>query len=110
MARAEASGTEDRPSLSEALETIRDGVTNRADENERVHTLSEIAREYDVPQQAIAHPKVTQALFRYEFDAEQVRGEIRRGNETYDFGTHVDEVVDVLREAGQRLGCEGQKK
>jgi hypothetical protein len=78
--------------LESALTVLRDGVNGRGDENERVSELMDVAREMDVPQRGVAHPKITQAIFRYEFGPEGVRGEIKRAIDTYGMRTITDDV------------------
>lgn len=110
----ESTSNIDDETLESALTVLRDGVNGRDDENERVSALMDVAHEVDVPQKGVAHPKITQAIFRYEFGAEGVRGEIRRAIETYGMCTITDDVVSVLVETANRIedtdGPEGPKQ
>ena len=93
----------DDETLESALSTLRDGVATRDDETERVSTLMDIARDRGVPPKAMVHPKTTQALFRYEFGPEGVRGEIDRGIDTYRFDTCLGDVLAVLVAAAEQI-------
>jgi hypothetical protein len=90
-----------------ALDALRDGIGGYGD---RTHASAAVLRAVDdlaVPTGLLSHPKVEQSIWRYEHDAETVRGEIERTIDRY----HEDDeepvagsdVVAAFRVAAVRL-------
>jgi uncharacterized protein Yka (UPF0111/DUF47 family) len=86
-------------SLAEALEQLREGVETRREENSVIHDILAVASAFDVDTEPFRHPKITQSIFRYEHEADLVRGEIERGVETYDFDAKPEAIVTILKQA-----------
>jgi hypothetical protein len=90
-----------------ALDALREGINGYGD---RIHASAAVLRaveDLSVPTDLLSHPKIEQSIWRYEHDAETVRGEIERTIDRY----HEDDeepvagsdVVAAFRVAAARL-------
>lgn len=92
-------------SFEDALRVLRKDIDHRSQRTRRVNTLCEVARQHDVSPNAVGHPRITQALFRYaHFPPSMVRGEIEQANEIYHLGAALEEVVEVIVSAAVYVG------
>lgn len=89
------------------LDALRDGIDGYGD---RISASAAVLRAVDdlgVPADLLSHPKIEQSIWRYEHDAETVRGEIERTIDRY----HEDDeepiagsdIVAAFRVAAARL-------
>jgi hypothetical protein len=90
-----------------ALDALRDGIDGYGD---RISASAAVLRSIDdltVPTDLLSHPKIEQSIWRYEHDAETVRGEIKRTIDRYheNDGEPVasSDVVAAFRVAAARL-------
>ena len=86
-----------------ALNALREGIDGYGD---RIHASAAVLRatdDLDIETDLLTHPRVEQAVWRYEHDPDRVRQQIDLTIEREDAATTVDEVVAAFRIATVRL-------
>jgi hypothetical protein len=86
-----------------ALDALREGIDGYGD---RIHASAAVLRATDdltIETDLLTHPRVEQAIWRYEHDPETIRQQIDLTIEREDAATTVDEVVAAFRVAAVRL-------
>jgi hypothetical protein len=82
-----------------ALDALRRGIDGYGD---RIHASAAVLRatdDLDIETDLLTHPRVEQAIWRYEHDPDRVRQQIDFTIEREDAATTVDEVVAAFRVA-----------
>jgi hypothetical protein len=90
-----------------ALDALRDGIDGYGDRISASAAVLRAVEDLSVSTDLLSHPKIEQSIWRYEHDAETVRGEIERTIDRY----HEDDeepvagsdVVAAFRVAAARL-------
>ncbi|EMA56752.1 hypothetical protein [Halococcus thailandensis] len=86
-----------------ALDALREGIDGYGD---RIHAGAAVLRatdDLDIETDLLTHPRVEQAIWRYEHDPDRVRQQIELTIDREDAATTVDEVVATFRVAAVRL-------
>ncbi|EMA56627.1 hypothetical protein [Halococcus thailandensis] len=86
-----------------ALDALREDIDGYGD---RIHASAAVLRatdDLDIETNLLTHPRVEQAIWRYEHDPDRVRRQIDLTIEREDAATTVDEVVATFRVAAVRL-------
>jgi hypothetical protein len=86
-----------------ALDALREGIDGYGD---RIHAGAAVLRatdDLDIETDLLTHPRVEQAIWRYEHDPDTIRQQIDLTIEREDAATTVDEVVAAFRVAAVRL-------
>jgi hypothetical protein len=86
-----------------ALDALREGIDGYGD---RIHAGAAVLRatdDLDIETDLLTHPRVEQAIWRYEHDPDTIRQQIELTIEREDAATTVDEVVAAFRVAAVRL-------
>lgn len=89
--------------FQDALDALRDGIDGYGD---RISASAAVLRATDdlsVETDLLTHPRIEQAIWRYEHDPETIRQQIELTIEREDATTSVDEVVAAFRVAAVRL-------
>ena len=102
---AVAVASRDAPDLDfqAALDALREGIDGYGD---RIHAGAAVLRatdDLDIETDLLTHPRVEQAIWRYEHDPDRVRQQIELTIDREDAATTVDEVVATFRVAAVRL-------
>ncbi|EMA54362.1 hypothetical protein [Halococcus salifodinae] len=86
-----------------ALAALREGIDGYGD---RIHAGAAVLRatdDLDIETDLLTHPRIEQAIWRYEHDPDTIRQQIDLTIEREDAATTVDEVVAAFRVAAVRL-------
>lgn len=86
-----------------ALAALREGIDGYGD---RIHAGAAVLRatdDLDIETDLLTHPRVEQAIWRYEHDPETIRQQIDLTIEREEATATVDEVVAAFRVAAVRL-------
>jgi hypothetical protein len=86
-----------------ALDALRDGINDYGD---RISASAAVLRAVDdlaVPADLLTHPRIEQAIWRYEHDPDTIRREIELTIEREDATVAVSDVVAAFRIAAVRL-------
>jgi hypothetical protein len=86
-----------------ALAALCEGIDGYGD---RIHAGAAVLRatdDLDIETDLLTHPRVEQAIWRYEHDPDTIRQQIALTIEREDAATTVDEVVAAFRVAAVRL-------
>ena len=86
-----------------ALDALREGIDGFGD---CIHASAAVLRathDLDIETNLLTHPRVEQAIWRYEHDPDRVRQQIDLTIEREEAATTVDEVVATFRVAAVRL-------
>jgi hypothetical protein len=86
-----------------ALDALREGIDGYGD---RIHASAAVLRAVDdlaVPADLLSHPRIEQAIWRYEHDPETIGREIELTIERENATVAVDDVVAAFRVAAVRL-------